>query len=220
VTLLAAVLGVIISIGAINSFAQTDLTMVGSTQDRGSNANATSASLGNPFFVEQGRIIGQRVLAIAPQPQLESSFIANASINSAGGNVVINAINTGTTVSTLNDDDRAFSGKGQGILRTEGGDMATWTSQSVGNLTPEGNIMTHGITFWSTPSTTGELAFMNGMIGLFEFQLDREGNLSVREWEWESGIGNVGAAPPMMQGESPINSTSIRTSEPSPTVTQ
>ena len=142
VTLLAVVLKVIISIGAIDSFAQTDLTMVGSTQDRGSKANAASASLGNPFFVEQGRITGQRVLAIAPQPQLESSFIANASINSAGGNVVINAINTGTTVSTLNDDDRTFSGKGQSILRTEGGDMASWTSQSVGNVTPEGNIMT------------------------------------------------------------------------------
>ena len=78
-----------------------------------------------------------------------------------------------------------------------------------------------GVTLWSTPSTTGELAFMNGMIGLFEFQLDREGNLSVREWEWESGIGNnVGAAPLMMQGESPMNSTSIRTSEPSPMVPQ
>jgi hypothetical protein len=63
--------------------------------------------------------------------------------------------------------------------------VATWTSQAVGNLTLEGNIMTRGVTFWSTPSsTTGELAFMNGTIGLFEFQIDREGNLSVIEWEW------------------------------------
>ena len=66
--------------------------------------------------------------------------------------------------------------------------------------------MTCDVTFWSTPSSiTGELAFMNGMIAVFEFQIDREGNLSVREWEWESGIGNVGVTLPMMQGEPPIN---------------
>jgi hypothetical protein len=179
---LAAVLGVIFSISAIDSFAQSELTTAGSTstQDQESNATAT-ASFGNPFFVEQGRIIGQRVLAVMPQPQLEFSFMANASINNS--NVVINAINTGTSVSTLNADG-TFSGKGQGILRTERGDVATWTNQVVGNLTQEGNIITRGVGFWSTPSTTGELAFMNGMITVFEVQIDREGNLSAREWEW------------------------------------
>jgi hypothetical protein len=76
---LAAVLGIIISIGAIDSFAQTDFT-TGSTQGEEMNASADTESLGNPFFVEQGRIIGQRVLAVTPQPQLEFSFMANAMI--------------------------------------------------------------------------------------------------------------------------------------------
>jgi hypothetical protein len=178
---LAAVIGVIFSIDAINSFAQTDLTTASSTQDRERNATTVAQSLGNPFFVEQGRIIGQRVLAVTPQPQLEFSFMANATINNGGD--VINAINTGTSVSTLNADG-TFSGKGQGILRTEDGDVATWTNQVVGNLTQEGNIITRGVGFWSTSSTTGELAFMNGMITVFEVQIDREGNLSAREWEW------------------------------------
>jgi hypothetical protein len=141
-----------------------------------------AASLGNLFFVEQGRITGQRVLAVAPQPQLEFSFMANASINNAGG-VVINAINTGTSVSTLNADG-SFHGEGQGILRTQAGEVATWTNQVVGNLTSEGTIITRGVGFWSTPSTTGELAFMNGMITVFEVQIDMEGNLSAREWKW------------------------------------
>ena len=181
---LSAVLGVIFSIDAIDSFAQSELTATPrSTQDQERNATAFTQSLGNPFFVEQGRIIGQRVLAVTPQPQLEFSFMANATINSGGGNIVINAINTGTSVSTLNADG-TFSGQGQGILRTEGGDVATWTNQVVGNLTPEGTIITRGVGFWSTPSTTGELAFMNGMITVFEVQIDREGNLSAREWEW------------------------------------
>lgn len=179
---LAAVLGVIFSIGTIDSFAQTDLTTTDSTQGEERNATAATASLGNPFFVEQGRIIGQRVLAVTPQPQLEFSFMANASINN-GGDAVINAINTGTSVSTLNADG-TFRGEGQGILRTQGGDVATWTNQVTGNITPEGTIITRGVGFWSTPSTTGELDFMNGMITVFEVQIDREGNLSAREWEW------------------------------------
>jgi hypothetical protein len=179
---LAAVVGVIFSIGAIDSFAQTDLT-AGTIQGEERNATVVTESLGNPFFVEQGRIIGQRVLAVTPQPQLEFSFMANASINNGGGNAVINAINTGTSVSTLNADG-TFRGEGQGILRTQGGDVATWTNQVVGSITPEGTIITRGVGIWSTPSTTGELAFMNGMITVFEVQIDGEGNLSAREWEW------------------------------------
>jgi hypothetical protein len=179
---LAAVLGVTISIGAIDSFAQTDFTTGGSTQGEEMNATTNSESLGEPFFVEQGRIIGQRVLAVVPQPQLEFSFMANASISNVDG-VVINATNTGTSVSTLNADG-TFRGQGQGILRTQGGEVATWTNQVVGSLTPEGTIITRGVGIWSTPSTTGELAFMNNMITVFEVQIDREGNLSAREWEW------------------------------------
>ena len=183
---LGAVLVLIFSIGAIDSFAQSELTTTTTTtgpiQDQERNATTSVTQfLGNPFFVEQGRIIGQRVLAVTPQPQLEFSFMANASINT--GDIVINAVNTGTSVSTLNADG-TFRGEGQGILRTERGDVATWTNQVAGNLTPEGTIITRGVGFWSTRSTTGELAFMNGMITVFEVQIDREGNLSARAWEW------------------------------------
>ena len=179
---LGSILGAIFSIDAIDSFGQTDLTTNGSIQDQQSNATTITQSLGDPFFVEQGRIIGQRVLAVMPQPQLEFSFMANASVNNGSGSL-INAINTGTSVSTLNADG-TFNGKGQGILRTEAGDVATWTNQVTGNLTLEGTIISRGVGCWSTPSTTGELAFMNGMITVFEVQIDREGNLSAREWEW------------------------------------
>lgn len=173
------ILGIVFSIIAIDSFAQSELTAV-SAQDIESNA-IPSLSLGDPFFVEQGKIIGQRVLTVTPQPQIEFSFMANATINN--GDDVINAINTGTSVSTLNADG-TFRGEGQGILRTEGGEVATWTNQVVGNFTSEGTIITRGVGFWSTPPTTGELAFMNDMITVFEVQIDMEGNLSAREWEW------------------------------------
>ena len=181
-TYLAAAAATIFTLAII--FASTTTPVSASTTGNNTTTTTTdiTESLGDPFFVEQGRIIGQRVLAVTPQPQLEFSFMANATINN-GGNIVINAINTGTSVSTLNADG-TFRGEGQGILRTERGDVATWTNRVVGNLTPEGTIITHGVGFWSTPSTTGELAFMNNMITVFEVQIDREGNLSAREWEW------------------------------------
>jgi hypothetical protein len=189
-TLLAGILGAILSIGAIDSFAQSELTTSeDSTQDQVSNVtSATTASLGEPLFVEQGRITGQRVLAVVPQPQLETSFMANTSINNGTG-FLVKAINIGTTTITLNADG-TFRGEGQGILRTGGGGFASWTSQTVGNLAPGGNIIVRGVTFWSTPPSsstiTSELAFMNGVIGLFEMQIDSQGKLSVTEWEWES----------------------------------
>jgi hypothetical protein len=222
-TLLTGILAAIFSVGAIDSFAQSEPI---TSQDQESNTTSTTsaASLGEPLFVEQGRITGQRVLAVAPQPQLETSFMANASINNGTGSVV-NAINIGTTTITLNADG-TFRGEGQGILRTEGGDFASWTSKTVGNLASGGNIIVRGATFWGTPpstaTTAGTLAFMNGMIGLFEMEIDIQGNLSVTEWQWEGEIGDAVAAasPPIVQGESPINTTTTGKSEPSPMVMQ
>jgi hypothetical protein len=166
---------------AVKASVRTDFTNC-PTQGEGMKVPTFTEALGNPFFVEQGRLIGQRVLAVTPQPQLEFSFMANATITD-GSDTPINATNTGTSVSTLNVDG-TFRGDGQGILRTRRGDVATWTNQVVGDLTPEGTIITRGVGFWSTPSTTGELAFMNGMMTVFEVQIDSEGNLSAREWEW------------------------------------
>jgi hypothetical protein len=96
--------------------------------------NNTATSLGNPFFVEKGRILGQRVLSVSPV-QLEFTFVANATIN---GN--INATNTGTTVNTVQPNG-VFHTKGQGFIMTTDGEVATYTNQVIGNLTREGNVL-------------------------------------------------------------------------------
>jgi hypothetical protein len=69
-----------------------------SAQNLTSTENSTITSLGGPFFIEKGRIIGQRV-SVGPQPQIEFTVVANATIN---GN--ISATNTGTTVITPGKD--------------------------------------------------------------------------------------------------------------------
>jgi hypothetical protein len=107
-TLLAGIILAIFSNGVIDCFAQSESR---TSQDQGSNVASLTAWLGDPLFVEQGRITGQRVLAVSPQPQLETSFVTNNSITNETG-FVVNAINIGTIISTLSDDG-TFSGKGQ-----------------------------------------------------------------------------------------------------------
>jgi len=147
--------------------------------------NATSANfldenttLGKPFFVENGKIIGQRVLRVNPQPQLEFTFVANATING-----VIHATNTGTIVNTV-DANGKFHTEGQGFIRTQNGEVATWENRVIGTLTPEGTVHSLGAGFWKTPST-GELSFYNDMISIFKLEVDSGGNLSAIEWEWK-----------------------------------
>lgn len=57
--LLLAVLGV-----ANTSFSEISLDKVYAS----ANSSNSTISLGDPFFVEEGKVIGQRVLSVAPQP--------------------------------------------------------------------------------------------------------------------------------------------------------
>jgi hypothetical protein len=134
--------------------------------------------LGKPFFVEKGKIIGQRVISVSPQPQLEYTFVANATING-----VINATNTGTIVNTV-DANGKFHTEGQGFIRTPNGEVATWENRVIGTLTKQGAVQSLGAGFWSTPSTR-ELSFFNDMMSIFKLEVDREGNLHAIEWEWK-----------------------------------
>jgi homoserine dehydrogenase len=67
---------------------------------------------------------------------------------------------------------------------TQEGELATYTSQVVGNLTKDGRVLSVGVNFWSTQSTD-ELAFMNDMMNIFKFQADQAGNISAVGWEWK-----------------------------------
>ena len=83
-----------------------------------STDNNSTISLGNPFFVEKGKIIGQRVLSVTPQPQLGFTFEANGTINN-----ITDFTNIGTTVSNLQANG-VFHSKGQGFIMTEEGEAS------------------------------------------------------------------------------------------------
>lgn len=63
-------------------------------------------------------------------------------------------------------------------------ELATVTGEGIGRIDSSKNINWCGSLFFST-SSTGKLAFLNNLIGVFEAVIDAEGNFTEKTWEWK-----------------------------------
>lgn len=161
----------------------------GQVQEQGESSisNATSASptinvtIGDLILESSGVPAGIRVLEVGGDkgPKIEVSYVGNATIG--GG---INATDMGTVWSITNPDGTTYS-EGQGILTSIAtGEMATYTFQAIGQYGPDGKLRNHGSVFFnSNTSSSGQLAFLNKMIGVFADEIDAAGNSMTRVWE-------------------------------------
>ena len=70
------------------------------------------------------------------------------------------------------------------MTTTDGNDMVNYTIIGVRNVTQEGNPVIQGAAAYSTNST-GKLAFLNNMLGIFKAALDEKGDFVSNEWEWK-----------------------------------
>lgn len=72
--------------------------------------------------------------------------------------------------------------EGQGILTTQEGSMATYTQQASGEITADGRVIFRGSMFFSS-STPGELAFLDNLVGIYDYESDLAGNAKRIVWE-------------------------------------
>ena len=135
--------------------------------------------LGNQIFEENGKVTSQRILDVEGGiPKMETSF-------SATGNYRGTETTANITYWSTPRPGGAIYGEGQGVLMSKDGqEMATWTGQGIGRFTSPGKIRFTGSLFFST-SSTGKLAFLNNLVGVFEYQSDESGNTSAKAWEWK-----------------------------------
>lgn len=135
--------------------------------------------LGDQISEEKGKITSQRVLDVeGGAPKMETSF-------SATGNY--RGVETTATVTYWASPrpGGAIYGEGKGVLMSKDGqEMAIWTGQGIGRFTSPGKIRLTGSLFFET-SSTGKLAFLNNLVGVFEYQSDESGNTSAKAWEWK-----------------------------------
>lgn len=75
-------------------------------------------------------------------------------------------------------------GVGNGIITTEDGNIVTFTGEGIGTFDASGVLKWRGAIFFDT-SSEGKLGSLNNIVGVFEAQVDAQGNFTDKTWEWK-----------------------------------
>ena len=133
--------------------------------------------LGERIGEETGKVTSQRVLPSANgAPRMETSFQAAGSIYGVG------ASDTATYVATMRPDGTLY-GEGQGVLMGKSGEAATWVGQGVGTMKKDGLISYRGACYYQSASPAW--ARLNSIVGVFEHEVDAQGNTKGQLSEWK-----------------------------------
>ena len=144
-------------------------------------------NLGNPFLVEYDN-------TTSLQPPPNSNYDFNAVFSGYG---IINGTSfngtrytdTGVSSYDIRDNGTVVYQNGTIAITTEAGEKAMMIFESLGQRDPITTIVfDHGAMFFSTNSTTGELASLNNTVYVYKDKIDeRRGNLTTILWEWNGG---------------------------------
>lgn len=133
-------------------------------------------TLGEPFFVEEGKITSQKEIG----PNItQFAFSSNGTMN---GNIEVT--NTGDIITISKGNNQAFD-EGQGVISTkDASEKANYTLIAVENITQDGKLEFRGAAAYYTNST-GELSFLNNKLGIFKGEGDSQtGTFESTEWDW------------------------------------
>ncbi len=132
--------------------------------------------MGEMIGEERGRRTGRRIISTSPNFKVEVSF------EDQGKLLGLEASNIGTYTAEPRADGTLF-GEGQGVILTPDGETATWKGVGTGRFTGGGAVAYRGSVIYST--TSKKLAQLNTFAGVFEFDIDADGNTHGKTWMWK-----------------------------------
>ena len=180
--LLGASLFVLYTI-ALSTQMQTVATAANTIRDVDFNSPFDNTlNLGSPFLVEY-----DNTTSLQPPPNPNYDF--NAVFSGYG---IINGTrytDTGVSSYDIRDNGTVVYQNGTIAITTEAGEKAMMIFESLGQRDPTTTIVfDHGVMFFITNSTTGELASLNNTVYVYKDKIDeRRGNLTTILWEWNGG---------------------------------
>jgi hypothetical protein len=75
-----------------------------------------------------------------------------------------------------------YEAKGHGVIVTNDGDMVNWTGHGIGCTNGLRGASFRGARFYRTGSQ--KLARFNGLVAVFEVEIDNDGNVLEKFWQW------------------------------------
>jgi hypothetical protein len=132
--------------------------------------------LGEQIAELKGKIVSQRVLDVEG-PTMETSVSIQGSFRGTQVRQTLTYVAKPVSPGVLH-------GKAKVVTHIHGeSELVVSTHEGIGRITPSG-VTWRGTGFFRT-SSTGKLAFLNNLVGLFETEVDTEGNFTEKIWEWK-----------------------------------
>ena len=132
--------------------------------------------LGEQIGEMRGRRTGRRVLSV------ESGFKVEVTFEDKGKLMGIEGANIGTYTAVPRADG-TLCGEGQGVFTTPDGDMVTWRGVGTGMFKGGGPVSYRGALTYD--STSRKFTQLNTLAGVFEFEVDADGNTHSKIWAWK-----------------------------------
>lgn len=143
--------------------------------------NSKNSMLGELIYESSGKIVSQKVVDTGDDPsaKVELSYSGSGYMQGIG-----NVTETWTFVNT-HLKNNITQGIGKGVIMTDDGNgVATATELGRGfHMSPE-TIVYPGARVFSADSN-GNLAFLNELVGVTQWEVDSLGNYKVKMWQWK-----------------------------------
>ena len=179
-----------ISASTTGNSTTTTTPSAGGGEALSSTTNNPDALLGDVFMIVE---IEPASVNPINETYIEASTVNNVTIippNATTG-TTINATETANLTANILPNGLALA-QGQSLIVTEGDDgaaeqeNATTTFVDISRLNPDGSGAGTGVVFFNTNST-GQLAFLDNMVGINQGEFDSQGSGTTRVWEWKGG---------------------------------
>ena len=132
--------------------------------------------LGEQIMAGQGKRTGRRVVTVEPR------FVVEVSFEDMGSMLGHQGMNIGTYVSSQRADG-TLTGEGCGVFATLEGASVTWKAVGTGRFGAGGAVAYRGALTFETIAPA--LMSLNGIAGVFEFDVDAAGHTQTKIWEWK-----------------------------------
>jgi hypothetical protein len=132
--------------------------------------------LGDPIGEMKGRVTYVKVVDVEG-PTMETSVSASGTLKGV-------QVTETLTYMASPSSRGALHGVGNGIIQSSDGEIATYTGEGIGRYDASGILKWRGAVFFQTNSG-GKLEFLNNIVGVFEAQVDTQGNFTDKTWEWK-----------------------------------